>query len=331
MKKDWGYNTIMRIPSCSSPCARANLWTSWTRVLFLMLIAGLLSTSAWAQSRQALLVGVASYPTETDWSSPLAAHVDLEILNAALLRQGFEAENIRALKDPTKRELVQALISLAERVESGGVAVFHFSGHGQPVIDVDGDEPTGLDQSLVPSDANRLPGSPWTDEQGELGVYFGQNHLIDDELAGYLEAIRRKLGPEGQLVCVLDACHSGSATRGPGQTRGTPVFMRTSADASASKTVNLTMTTPWIDRSESEWDLAPMIAFFACASNQLNYEYTQERARGQYKNVGSLSFAFASALEQLPSNQKTWAMFVAYWTVSWRQSPRTKPLILMGI
>jgi hypothetical protein len=82
--------------------------------------------------------------------------------------------------------------------------------------------------------------------------------------------------------------------------------MRTSADASASKTVNLTMTTPWIDRSESEWDLAPMIAFFACASNQLNYEYTQERARGQYKNVGSLSFAFASALEQLPSNQKTW-------------------------
>jgi hypothetical protein len=251
-------------------------------------------------------VGVANYPAETGWSSPLAAHIDLELLSAALQRQGFAETDITALRDPSKRELVEALTDLAVAAEPGGVAVFHFSGHGQPVVDVDGDEASGLDQSLVPADANRLPGSLWTNERGDAEAYFAQNHLIDDELSTYLEAIRRNLGPDGQLICILDACHAGSATRAPGKTRGTTNIMLPSPDANSGRTELVTMADSWIDRTEQESELAPMIAFFACASDELNHEYLLEQAPGQHEHVGSLSFAFASALEQVQGEQRMW-------------------------
>ena len=46
------------------------------------------------------------------------------------------------------------------------------------------------------------------------GVYEGKNHLLDDELEVYFNDIRNKIGSGGQLVVILDACHSGTASRG---------------------------------------------------------------------------------------------------------------------
>ena len=273
--------------------------------LFITFMTGILAQGALGQNSKALLVGVANYRTETDWGT-LASHIDLEILSASLRRQGFAEKDITALKDPTKRELVEALAVLAEQVEPGGAAVFHFSGHGQPVVDVDGDEASGLDQSLVPADANRLPGSTWINDIGEAEAYFGQNHLIDDELSSYLEAIRRNLGPDGQLICILDACHSGSATRAPGRTRGTTNIMLPSPDARHVQSKIVALDESWVDRSDEENELAPMIAFFACASNELNHEYVLKTSTGQQEHVGSLSFAFASALELLQGEQPIW-------------------------
>ena len=78
----------------------------------------------------------------------------------------------------------------------------HFSGHGQQVTDVSGDEPDGLDEALIPYDA--------AIEYGRNG-YKGQNHILDDELGVWLEALRESVGPKGVIVVALDACHSGDA------------------------------------------------------------------------------------------------------------------------
>ena len=47
----------------------------------------------------------------------------------------------------------------------------------------------------------------------QSGVYQGENHILDDELNQYFNRIRQKIGPDGFLCVVIDACHSGNASR----------------------------------------------------------------------------------------------------------------------
>lgn len=53
-----------------------------------------------------------------------------------------------------------------------------------------------FDQSIVPYDAL------FDSRNG----YNGEKHLIDDELAYLLNAIKIKLGSTGKLIVVVDAC-----------------------------------------------------------------------------------------------------------------------------
>jgi len=81
----------------------------------------------------------------------------------------------------------------------------HFSGHGQQVTDVNGDEwPDTLDEAWIPYDACLSYGK---DDRGE-------KHLVDDEINVLLAAIRDRIGDRGRIWVVVDACHSGGSTRG---------------------------------------------------------------------------------------------------------------------
>ena len=42
----------------------------------------------------------------------------------------------------------------------------------------------------------------------------GEKHLIDDEINVLLTDIRKKIGEEGAMLVVVDACHSGDSSRG---------------------------------------------------------------------------------------------------------------------
>ena len=99
--------------------------------------------------------------------------------------------------------------------KEGDLVYIHFSCHGQPVEDLNGDEPEGWDEALVPIDAKKVY---------QKGVYEGKNHIIDDELNEYLREIRTKVGKNGFVYVVVDACHAGSSYRGDEEeriTRGT--------------------------------------------------------------------------------------------------------------
>ena len=80
---------------------------------------------------------------------------------------------------------------------------------------MNGDEPEGWDEALVPIDAPKTY---------QKGVYEGKNHIIDDELNECLREIRTKVGKNGYVYVVVDACHAGSSYRGDEEeriTRGT--------------------------------------------------------------------------------------------------------------
>ena len=143
----------------------------------------------------------------------------------------------------------------------------HFSGHGQQVTDVSGDEPDGLDEALIPYDA--------AIEYGRNG-YKGQNHILDDELGVWLEALRESVGPKGVIVVALDACHSGDATRGEEDeqehVRGTSeIFGMPGAARSDGGHIAAPADGRKARKADVDW-----VCMSACKSYQSNYEYKSE-------------------------------------------------------
>ena len=173
-------------------------------VLTVLMTAGVVD--AGAQQKRALVIGIGDYPAESGWRK-ISGDRDVELIVPMLRNNGFGQENIVTLvnEEATKSAIEAAFRDLAGVAEDRDELYIHFSGHGQQVTDISGDEPDGLDEALIPYDA--------AIEYGRNG-YRGQNHILDDELGVWLEALRESVGPKGVIVVALDACHSGDATRG---------------------------------------------------------------------------------------------------------------------
>lgn len=190
-----------------------------------LLILGLRPTSPQVPSlpaslghKKALLVGISHYPQidGSSWS-PLNAHRDVMELRDALGKHGFALADVHILEDSdATAEGIRAAFRryLIEPAQRGDVLWFHFSGHGQQILDDNGDELDGLDESLVPVEA--------TDQGAAAGAKV---NLRDDELAVWLKTLTNKLrGPNGRMdgsvTVSLDSCASGTATRGRWPERG---------------------------------------------------------------------------------------------------------------
>ncbi len=236
--------------------------------------------------KMALIIAVGDYAPETGWKSLNSAN-DVELISASLQSQGFLEKDILVLQDAkAKKETIIHHFKkhLIDRARPGDIAFFHFSGHGQQVVDKNGDEQDGFDEALVPYD------SP---QRFQAGIYEGERLISDDELNRWLLQLRQKLGNKGQVLVVLDACHSGTATRGYAPSRGSETLM-----AASSQKVTITGRNVAADRfmeTVQEADLAPVIAISASSAQQLNYEYRD--ANGQY--YGSLSYAFSKSMQNI--------------------------------
>jgi hypothetical protein len=232
----------------------------------------------------ALIIAVGKYAPETGWT-PTSAANDVSLIRTALSMQGFDTENhVMVVQDAEadKQGIIDALAQLTAKATEGSVVVIHFSGHGQQVEDVSGDELDGFDEALVPYDAPKKV-------EGMFNTYRGEKHLLDDELDAITYRLRKKIGSEGDLLLILDACHSGTATRGnnPAGVRGTDiriVFDETPRSGQTSE-VN-----SWYSGVEDE--VAPMVVFSGSGAGELNYEARDQQGR----QVGSLSYAFSLAL-----------------------------------
>lgn len=131
-----------------------------------------------AKTRRALVIGLGEQ-LDKSWSK-INGDKDVPLVVSMLKANGFTEISTLTNSRATKAGIVNAFNSLINRSRQGDIVYIHFSGHGQLMTDMNGDEPDGFDESWIPYDAY-LKYCP--NDRGE-------KHLNDDEIARYLTRLR---------------------------------------------------------------------------------------------------------------------------------------------
>ena len=250
-------------------------------IMILLLSASVLTGLA---TNRALLVGIGKYDRmKTGWNV-IHGDNDVALLLPLLQKRGFGDIVTLTNEQATKASIVEALIQLAERCQQGDKVYFHFSGHGQPIRDDNHDEGSlkKYDESIIPYDACR-------DSRKMNGTYSGQYHLIDDELCPLLDAIKRKLGADGELFVAVDACFSKGIQKDE-MTEIDPELIR------YVRGTNYAFTPPGRITVKSPKDFtkgAILTIVTACKENERNIEYKAPSG----KIYGSLSYYISILLK----------------------------------
>lgn len=235
-----------------------------------------------AQSKYALVVGIGEYANNSGWNK-INGDNDIKIVYDVLIKTGFEPGNIITLKnsEAIKSNIISSIKKITTKAQIGDCVFIHFSGHGQQATDLNGDENDDLDEAIIPYDAQKYYSK---------GVYQGENHIIDDELNELLTSLRAKVGKEGTILTLIDACHSGDVTRGlelEGEEQTELVIRGTAENFIIPKLIN---NNPRTNNTKNlEW-----VVISACMPYQNNYEYKKDAIY-----YGSLSYAFVLAMGDL--------------------------------
>lgn len=232
-----------------------------------------------AVNRYAITVFISEYPVESGWNR-LNSSNDKKVIIPMLHNLGYLDSDIICLEDAsaTYSNIIAALGQVASKVSKGDQVYIHFSCHGQQITDINKDEALAdsrdkYDEALVPYDACVSYG--WNG-------YKGEKHLLDDTLNKWLNKIAAKVGKDGCVILVADACHSGdlerekvinnySGYRGTFDRFELPLYGAVKAK----------------ERQEVNW-----ISISACKDFQTNYEYEFNGTR-----YGRLSLAIARVMK----------------------------------
>lgn len=176
--------------------------------------SGLLAQAAEARNNYAVIVGVTHYPN-VQGADLIGPRNDALLVRDYLTTSApvpFEPQNVTVLAEdveggggsPTHAAITGALAKVAAEAQPGDFVYIQLSGHGmqQPAVDP-ASEPDGMDEVFLPADIGQ-----WTDPKKGVPSAF-----TDNEIGATLDSIRAK----GAFVwIIIDACHSGTATRAAG-------------------------------------------------------------------------------------------------------------------
>lgn len=239
----------------------------------------------YAQTKRAFLVGMSYYPQtgEQSWNNIHGAN-DVNLISNTLKSQSFKITSLTD-KAATAKQIRKGLNDLISSCKLGDTVYLHFSCHGQPFEDLDGDEEDGWDESIIPYDACMVY---------QKGKYEGTNHITDDELHTYLQKIRKAVGPKGYVCVVVDACHAGGTSRGEDDLEEDEELYERGTKKGFS--FNGKEFRPRINAKSNfqiskETGLADITILEACRSYQSNYEIKQS---GKY--YGPLSYYVSQVL-----------------------------------
>lgn len=254
------------------------------RKLLLIICLFIVATIAGnAQRKRAFMVGISHYDTALtgyQWNN-INGVEDVRLLEPILKKQGFYLTTLLD-EEATYQNITNQLAKFINKTKSGDIVYLHFSSHGQPVEDLNGDEDDGWDESIVPIDAYKLY---------KKGVYEGKMHLLDDKLNEFVKRLRVKIGTKGMLYVVIDACHAGTSSRANDETvRGTKVGF----------TYNNKVFRPSTQKKshykvEASSKLSDVMFLEACRPDQVNMEI-----KVKDKRYGPLSYNIAQALQTKP-------------------------------
>ncbi len=253
----------------------------------------------------------------------IASLNDIKYIKAVLHNNEFSEKDIDTLKDSqaTKAAILKALDALARKAKKGDIVLIHFSCHGQQIrdqktIEAGKDEDDGYDEALLPYDVKKPQYYP--------GVYTGENHLRDDDLGPKLITIRNSLGNKGSLLVLLDACHSGTATRAMEFTssRGEPIPFYDPENPLEAK-IELSDDHFFDNLSDSA---SNMVMISGSGPHQQNYQ-TEIAVAGKKEQVGSLTYAFYKAMGDLPKETDYELLFQKIKAQIQSQHPEQIPLI----
>jgi hypothetical protein len=148
-------------------------------------------------AKKALLVGINDYAPVGAGGPDLGGCVnDVRNMASTLNLLGVvpaKPATMRILTNggATKAAILNGLKWLVTGAKKCDVLIFHYSGHGSQIADVNGDEVDGKDETICPHD-------------------FATAGMIKDD---DLSAIFKTLVPGVNLDVILDSCHSGTGTR----------------------------------------------------------------------------------------------------------------------
>lgn len=247
--------------------------------LFCIILLSLTLCSLSYATKYALVIGIGSYPKENGWNK-INGDKDIPYVKEMLFSNGFEERNIKVLKNEkaTASAITSELENIIKTVTKDDVVYIHFSGHGQQITDVNGDEEDGFDEAWIPYDAHMTY---------KKDLYEGDKHIIDDQLNKWLTQLRSKVGKNGRITVVADACHSGDGTRG--NEENSKYIVRGASDKFIIPNVQ--------NKFLNKYDNVDWIYISACKPDQSNYEF---------QGKGSLTYALyiiGSDLSNLPCDE----------------------------
>jgi hypothetical protein len=231
---------------------------------------------------RALLIGISDYSPQYNWNT-ISGTNDIDLIKGVL--KGFSVKELRN-ENATYNNIIKEFEKLIQQSKPADIVYIHFSGHGQPVEDYDGDEADGWDEAFVPYDAG---------EKYIQGVYEGDKHLIDDTLNGLLEQLRVKLGPSGALYVVMDACHAGEQFRGEEDDDEAPVRGSIMGISKNDKQFVAKLNTVKHYPITQEPAKSNIVMMEACRSYQVNREIKRDD-----KFYGPLSYSVYLVLKDMP-------------------------------
>lgn len=286
----------------------------------LVLLFVFTSMSAVSQVKRALIVAIGSYDFgKTRWK-PINVDNDVILLQETLKKQEFQPANIKVLANEaaTKSAILGALDQLAKDCRPDDIVVIHFSSHGQQLQDDGVDEMDQLDEAIVPIDAifNSNP------------VHFSKyapGYIRDDQFGEKVTAIRNNLGAKGDLLVLLDACHSGTGTRGP----GTAVVRGANKPMVSDKfdPKNQVKDDAGVFKEDSRVRLNADASSYVVLSGARAQEKNWETYDDNKKPTGSLCYAFTKALSTLDSNSSYRGLFAAIENIMREKSPKQRPVL----
>lgn len=155
--------------------------------------AALLLAGTVQAANRALLVGVGAY----QHVNPLPGiDIDIDIMRQWAPLLGFTEIEVLQDQQATYANVHAALQRLVGNLGDGDHALFYFSGHGAQFKDIDGDEKDDTkDEALI------LYDTTWEGDKA-------RNVLLDDEIGALIGSMK-----SGQLLMLVDACHSGTVDK----------------------------------------------------------------------------------------------------------------------